>query len=321
MTKKQTPVAIYCNFVQPGGVERVSARLHDLLSLSGVKSKLLSREGDPVFSAETSPANLKNVSGTTLIFSRKRDIFELGFRTLATRRLVYWRHIPFPRGSQLRKILDMAFVVALSWIGQIVCVCDELAEEIRAVPLVVRDRVKVCYSPLEGLDADQVIIRAQKTNSEIHLIYFGRESAQKRLHDVLNLVDQARAEGFGIILSIYGYKTKSDNLPNNPHIHFRGTTNSPISVLASSDGLILVSEFEGFPTAMVEAAMSGAPIFCNAFRTGLDDFERLIGPVNQISPELPQSLASALRSVKLGSYNMKQLSRDTILDQWRKVLD
>jgi glycosyltransferase involved in cell wall biosynthesis len=292
-----------------------------LLNLSGTKSNLLSREGNPVFSAETSPANLRNIFGTTLIFSRKRDIFELGFRALFTRRLVYWRHIPFQRGSRLRKILDMAFVVALSRLGQIVCVCDELAKEIRAVPLVAGDRVKVCYSPLEGSDAGQVAIRAQKANSEIHLVYFGREGAQKRLHDVLNLVDQARAEGFEIILSIFGYKAKPDILTDKPYIHFRGTTDSPISVLASSDGLILISEFEGFPTAMAEAAMCGAPIFCNAFRTGLEDFERLIGPVNRISPELPQSLALALQSVQLGSYNMKQLSRETILDQWRKVLD
>lgn len=315
-----SPIAIYCAYRQPGGVERVSLRLRDLFGRSGRDGALLSRGGDRLYGVATGRPSRAALSGRPLVFSRKSDLADLGPRTLLARRLVYWRHIPLPDRGHLKRGVEIAFLAALSRLGRVACVCDELTEEVRALPLVARARVHTCHAPL-GRAAAPVPIRPIAAPHRPSLVYFGRESAQKRLADVIALVAAARAEGLDVTLRIFGYAAPPAGVPPAAHVRFEGRTDDPLAVLAASDGLILLSRFEGFPTALVEAAAAGAPIFCNAFRTGLRDFERLIGPTGRIDPDDPGSLARALRAPPAGTYRLDRLADDEVLAQWRTVLD
>jgi glycosyltransferase involved in cell wall biosynthesis len=287
---------------------------------AGIESALISRGGDDLFSVETARATRGLIRGRVLVFSRKRDLWELGTRSLLARQLVYWRHIPFIQTSWIRQVIDKFFVAVMSHFGQVVSVCDELADDIRVVPLVAPMNVSSCYSPL-GLERPQrIAIRPIENLQNVRLVYFGREGGQKQISDVISLVDAANGLGIGVTMCVFGYSKRPDDVPDNPHVYFLGRTEEPLSEIARSDGLILLSQYEGFPTVLMEAAITGTPIFCNDFRTGLKDFERLVGPTNRISPTDSGSLAVAILNSNAGAYELGGLANDTLLDQWRKVL-
>jgi len=111
------------------------------------------------------------------------------------------------------------------------------------------------------------------------------------------------------------------DIEDHKDIEFCGTTDDPIGTLQAMSGVILVSKYEGFPTVMVEAAIAGAPIFCNDFRTGLRDFHRLIGPTNKIDSNKSSSLMGAIADLKVGWYKLSNLSNEVVTDQWMRVID
>lgn len=317
--EKRRQVAIYCNFLQPGGVERVSLRLKTLLEDAAFPVALFSNNGDDLFGSGTLPISDLPKSGM-IVFSRKRDVLELSWRLLYLRS-IYWRHIPIVGKSYAERILDRIFIVLMSWVGVVVCVCDELRDDLRSLPMVRMQNVSTCYSPINGTTSEakgSPRIKQLKPNGPINLVYFGREGAQKRLDAVLSLVDAARTQGLSISLSIFGYEKIGEF---SPHVYFKGKTNKPMSVLKEADGLILLSEYEGFPTALMEAAQCGLAIFCNDFATGLKDFERLVGPTNRIDPAEPLSLARAVQSCKESRYNLSNFESSAVLSQWSKLLN
>lgn len=312
-------IAIYCNFLQPGGVERVSVRLQSILSRNAYPAELYSYNGDELFGIESAAASALPSSGI-LVFSRKKDLADLKWRFLSLRK-VYWRHIPLVGESRFMRALDGAFIVLMSWIGVVVCVCDELKDQLRSLPMIRKDSVISCFSPIgkELVAFDDVIpVKPIEQSQQVELVYFGREGAQKRLDDVLALAREARNQGLDIRLSIYGYQQIDRE---NAFVVFHGKTDDPISQIATADGLILISEYEGFPTALMEAAQCGLPIFCNQFSTGLQDFERIVGPTNRIDPKDLRSLSSAIQKLEPTRYNLKDFQDSAILSQWSSLFD
>jgi len=195
-------VSIYCNFIQPGGVERVSIRLAELLLAHGCETELLSKTGSPIWAASTTVATKNDIRNTVLIFSRKRDLFEMGLKVFTAHHLVYWRHIPYISEKRLGRFLDKTFSMMMSRFGTIVCVCDELRDEVRSIPLVAKERVVTCYSPVQSNTGEKQEIRGFDDPNKLKLAYFGRETAQKCLNEVVSLVEQQRS-GFLVYLSIY----------------------------------------------------------------------------------------------------------------------
>lgn len=312
-------IAIYCNFLQPGGVERVSVRLRSMLRENAYNAELYSNNGDKLFGIESAPASALPSSGI-LVFSRKKDLADLNWRFLLLSK-IYWRHIPLVGRSGFIRALDGAFIVLMSWIGVVVCVCDELKDKLRSLPMVRKDKVISCFSPIGKELAsfeDLIPVKRIEKSQQVELVYFGREGAQKRLDDVLALVHEARNQGLDIRLSIYGYTQIDDE---HPFVVFHGKTDDPISQIANADGLILISEYEGFPTALMEAAQCGLPIFCNQFSTGLQDFERIVGPTNRIDPKDLGSLSHAIQKLEPTHYNLKDFQDPAILSQWSNLFD
>jgi glycosyltransferase involved in cell wall biosynthesis len=207
----------------------------------------------------------------------------------------------------------------MSRISHVVCNCDELAKEMRSAPLAAGNRISSCYSPLET-DSSDVKIRTIDTTRPIKLVYFGREGGQKRVADAINLVASVNRLGLAVQLSVYGYQGSPVGSDVDPNITFCGITSNPFDVMKRSDGILLVSEYESFPTVIVEAATCGTPIFCNDFRLGRHDFERLVGPINLIDPLKPESLVQALKNQRSGKYTFKSLSNVNVTSQWQTIL-
>src|SRR6056297_2859653 len=89
-------IRIYCNYEQPGGIERVSLRLRDFLDRQGCDVGLVSAVGDRIFGETTERLDPDNLSGCRVIFSRKGDLRDIRGQARGAR-LIYWRHVPVAR--------------------------------------------------------------------------------------------------------------------------------------------------------------------------------------------------------------------------------
>lgn len=310
-------ILIYCNYEQPGGVERVSLRLRDFLDRLDHDAELVSLFGDPIFGERSTALENRSFAGRTIVFSRKADLREIGARARGAR-LVYWRHVPvWQRG--MKRLIENAFIAYMSRRGKIACVCDDLAAEICALPFVNVSNVFACYSPVsEGLP-ETVPIRMPASDRPFRLAYFGRRGSQKRLEDVLNQVLEARERGFELDVFVYGYEETPVSEPIEG-VHFVGPVDDPLAALSAADAVVLISDYEGFPTIMVEAALTGTPIIANEFRTGLEDFDRLVGPVTRMDPQDPGALAQALGALEPGEYRFDALTDRVLARDWLWVL-
>lgn len=318
-------IQVYCNYEHPGGIERVSLRLRDFLLRQGFGAGLISVFGDEVFGEETSALGKTSLAGRTLVFSRKGDLREMGWRARGAR-LVYWRHVPVTQTGYMR-LIELVFIAYLSRRGQIVCVCDDLASEIAALPFVIETSVSTCYSPVGPDLPERVAIRPPREEGPLQLVYFGRPSAtvsgivegQKRLGAVLWQVANARKRGVDVECTVYGYEEVPDG-GEMEGVRYVGSTTDPLGALRVADAVILISDYEGFPTIMVEAALTGTPIIANGFRTGRADFERLVGPVTGIAPGDPNGLVEAMGRLEAGHYNLSALSDEVLAKDWLGVL-
>ncbi|MBL6429092.1 MAG: glycosyltransferase [Maritimibacter sp.] len=306
------PILIYCRWEAAGGIERVSLRLRDFLRRNGVAAELVSREGHPVFGAEVRRLAETDLGGRTLVFSRKRDLMHIGWRGLGAR-LVYWRHVPLV-GPMTKRLMDAAFIVAMSWRAPVLCVCDELAEHLARLPLLRRAALAVAYAPVAPDVPATMPIR--RTDQPKNLLYVGRPGAQKRLDKVLAVVAEARDAGHPVRLRVHGYPPPKDQ-PDG--VTFAPLGSDPQASFSEADALIVWSEYEGFPTIMVEAARAGLPIIANAFATGLRDFERRIGPPARIE-DRPEALMRVFTRLPRGSYDLSGVRDEALWPVWAKVL-
>lgn len=308
----EAPILIYCRWETAGGIERVSLRLRDFLRRNGVPAELISRDGGPVFGQEVLRLSQTDLRGRTMVVSRKRDLLNLGRRALGLR-LVYWRHVPVV-GRLGRQLTERAFVAYMSWRAPVVCVCDELAHDIRHSPGVRRSAVQTIYAPVAADLPSDVPIRL--SSAPRRLVHVGRPGGQKRLDKVLAAVSDARAGGLPVTLQVHGYP-QPDRSPEG--VTFAPLDSDPRASFAQADALVVWSEFEGFPTVMVEAAIAGLPIIANAFSTGLADFERLIGPTARIRDE-PHALRQVFTRMPSGQYDLSGVRDEALWAAWSKAL-
>lgn len=306
------PILIYCRWEAAGGVERVSLRLRDFLRRNGIAAEIVCRGGGYIFGAQALAVEGMSLKDRTLVFSRKRDLVALGPRARAAQ-LIYWRHIPVV-GPALRRVVDRTFLALISRRARIVCVCDELGEELRAIPGLRRASVHSILSPLGAALPPRVPIRAAPAARSF--VHVGRPGGQKRLDLILPAVALARAAGHDVALTVYGYPAPA-HPPEGVTFALPGT--DPIPALATADALIVWSDYEGFPTIMVEAARAGCPILANDFRTGLADFERLIGPTVRIE-DSADAFAPAFTGLPTGHYDLSGVRDVALWPSWADVL-
>lgn len=312
-------IYIYCDYIQPGGVERVSIRLRDLFKGHGYDSVLVSADGSLVFHVETEPVFALKMSRDVLIFSRIKDILKLKFK-LYSNYLIYWRHLPINKQNVIRRSYEIIFIILMSYFGKVTCVCEELKKEISSISLVKKSNVLTCYSPANIVISESIKIQGICHRKKIRLLYFGREGKQKKFYEAISLIKLAKSNGINICLHVYGYSKAPLIYKDETFIKFHKVTESPIDTMKQYDGLLLISRYEGFPTVFVEAAICGLPIFCNQFRTGLNDFIKIIGPVNILNTQHRDPLGHAVKNVIKGHYDLNALCDHKLMRQWSNVL-
>lgn len=107
---------------------------------------------------------------------------------------------------------------------------------------------------------------AQARRESPRIVFVGRLSKEKRVSDLVAAFDIVGQE-LGATLTIVGdgrerasLEVLAKNSPLSDRIHFTGTLKDPLPVMASSDVLVLCSEFEAHPVVLIEALSQGCAV-------------------------------------------------------------
>lgn len=128
------------------------------------------------------------------------------------------------------------------------------------------------HSIYNGYDFNEIYVKSQEflyeKSDNFRLISVGRLDFNKNVSLQIQAVELLRKRGINIELLIIGTGDKELQLKelshDNPNIRFIGFQGNPYPYILSSDGLILTSFSEGFPTVAVEAMALGKPVISTA---------------------------------------------------------
>lgn len=169
-------------------------------------------------------------------------------------------------------------------------------------------------------------------SDKLNLIAIGRLSTQKNYELLLKRISEVK--GVDFILHILGkgpLETKLKNLCKELNLDskvlFHGFVNNPYPLLNQCYGLILSSNFEGFPNVLLEANALGKPILSNNCKGGINEI--IIKGINGFTCDFnnPDSfsyffekfLTTPFDSDEIKTLTKKRYSLDSILTKYDKI--
>lgn len=151
----------------------------------------------------------------------------------------------------------------------------------------------------------------QPSTHGARLLFIGRLEAVKRVDVLLAAVAEARAHGSDATLDIVGsghlqmkLQHYAAELGLGEHVHFFGRRSHEevAQRLATSAGLVLPSDHEGFPMVLLEAWASGVPVIATT-----------VGAVTQICTDGEDALLVPPKSVSALAQAIVALLKDPVL--------
>ena len=221
-----------------------------------------------------------------------------------------------------------------------VCVSDKVNRTVKAkVPEIAADRI---FTVPCGIDFPSATFKP-KQGSKLRLMYAGRITAyQKRAGDLLKVAALLKEKGIDYHWDIIGdggdYKIaleqqfKANGLLD--HVTFRGwlSQGEVQQYMADADVLILVSDFEGMPVAMMEALSMGCG-FAGTRVSGIEDYEHHplakdcfgvfdVGNIEEAVSRIQQIAAVPVstRQVSARQLAESQFTMDICLDNYNRAM-
>lgn len=107
---------------------------------------------------------------------------------------------------------------------------------------------------------------------ELIILYLGRVAPRKRVHEIVEVLPKLRDNNISVSLAVVGVddggldgvrrEIESQNVSEHVEICGRVSESMKYSALAAADVFVNPSEFEGLPTAPLEAMAQGCPVVC-----------------------------------------------------------
>ena len=153
---------------------------------------------------------------------------------------------------------------ALRGSDAVVAVSDGVAQDLLRSAQIPVSKLRVIHNPVTN---DSILTRAQepvdpvlKTTSKVpYFIFVGRLKPVKRVDDILRAFDgvSRRVDSNLLILGEGAQKTELQNLANDlglgDKVKFLGFVENPYPFIRDSSCMVLASEYEGFPSVLIEA--------------------------------------------------------------------
>mgnify|MGYP000977786157 CR=1 FL=1 len=149
----------------------------------------------------------------------------------------------------------------------VICVSESVKNSIERT-LGLSDNLCVCYNPIDTKEIDEKVGEkvSEKRPKELLFLMVGRLSYQKGYDRVLKAVNELNKEGYNFNIWILGDGEDRGSIEeyikinkiNN--VELLGNKKNPFPYMKMADCILSTSRFEGFNTALQEAAYIGKPI-------------------------------------------------------------
>ncbi|MDU0355995.1 glycosyltransferase [Paraglaciecola aquimarina] len=216
------------------------------------------------------------------------------------------RHVDFKGSGQKLGALTLKMMYALYSMAKlsIVCVSNELANEVKAIPLVRRNKVsfvenavfnqEVIEQGLEPLNDDNIQgdyicgVGRLKHQKGFDILMRAYSICIKAKQDIPKLVLVGDGPDHDALIKLRAELKLEDS------VVFAGYTNNPYKYMKNSKLFVLSSRFEGMPTVLVEAISLGVPIVATDCPTGPSELIGHIDGVNLVPVGDHQALAAEI---------------------------
>ncbi len=182
-------------------------------------------------------------------------------------KLILWEHSP-PSKSPFAPAWLFAISASLLYrfSNKIVAVSNGVRDDVRSNTFFLNRKILTIYNPIEPPNVNLAAFTSAPINSIPKIISVGRLSKEKNL-ELLLLSFSILLKKIDATLLIVGDGSLRGGLEqlcvdlNIEHrVIFFGYSSNPYSLIINSDLLVLSSNLEGLPTAIVEALYCGLPV-------------------------------------------------------------
>lgn len=196
-----------------------------------------------------------------------------------------------PTQSFKKKILKIFGKILLPYAYRIIAVSKGVKQDLVKTYKIKENKIEVIYNPVFSLDTVDLtkITRRKLTDKNLSIVFIGRVAKVKRIELQLQAISMLKENNIQCKYTIVGncpdieylkkLKTLTKNLDIEKNVHWLGYSDDVISIMKNHQILLLTSEYEGFPSVLVEGLISG---------------------LNVISCDCPNGPGEILHSGKLG---------------------
>lgn len=179
-----------------------------------------------------------------------------------------------------------------------------------------RQQILMLPNSVDWLLYAQVVRKQSDPGAPLRLLYIGRLAREKGVYEVLHGLKLARAQGTRAQLVVAGSGPEEARLRHlasaldlAPDVSFAGPVfgRSKITLLGNADVLVLASQSEGLPYALLESMAAGVPVI--ATRVGaipdvmVDGIHGLFVP-----PRQPNAISRAIASLAADRESLARMS-------------
>tara|TARA_B100000925_G_C21986538_1_gene464781 strand:- start:35 stop:1162 length:1128 start_codon:yes stop_codon:yes gene_type:complete len=217
------------------------------------------------------------------------------------------------------RFINFIYKIGYKFAQIIVCQSNDMMEDLHKNFGIQKSKMKVINNPVNSekiiKDSEIANIRFIKSDN-INLVSVGHLTNQKG-HDIsIKAIKILKNEN--IILNILGRGPLRDYLEGlaedlgvSNQIVFHGFQKNPFNYIYKSDIFIFPSRFEGFPNALLEAAVVGIPMIANNSKGGINEIINSKNGV--IFDNSSEDLAKKINTIMQNEYNRESIRSDAIM--------
>jgi glycosyltransferase involved in cell wall biosynthesis len=199
------------------------------------------------------------------------------------------------------------------------------------------EKTKIIYNPITNIS--RYSKKEMHYNNEIKLISIGRLTSQKRYDVILEALKSLDENIYKYRYNIYGEGPLKNKLHNmvlkykiDKNVNFKGKISNIFDEIKSSDILIMTSDYEGFPNALIEAISMGLPVITTNFNEDISNYildnnmGYVInkGNVRELSNKIKYIIENRNQIIK---YSNKQhiiwrdMNIEKVVNEWEKLIN
>ena len=199
-----------------------------------------------------------------------------------------------------------AFAWSQRSVDCVICQSNSMADEVTRGAPVKRERVRVIYNP---------VVRGKNANAgrsdredKLRFLAVGRLAPEKRLELVIRAFAILKRKHSNATLTIVGDGPCRDWLEElatvegiSAAVEFTGFQEDPTAWMLHSTALVMASEYEGLPNAVLEALAIGLPVVACDCPGGIREIAETTTRLTLVEEATPAALARAMEETALRS--------------------